>query len=156
MQLKSQRKERGGVSGGQWSGGRGCFIGLFSVGSASLKKFQTSWLAKRCLVLPIRRPTSLNSNTVYVHTRSNVHAVVVCFRNPLNYDMDYRILMCLYNLLMHVYIHTCLPLFIQIVLFANSFLQPGWQQVGQQICFCWSWSWKPDIWEKMVRSLGTI
>ena len=30
--------ERGGVSGAQWSGGQGCFIGHFSIGSASLNK----------------------------------------------------------------------------------------------------------------------
>ena len=32
------------------------------------KKFQTSWLAKCCLVLLSRLPTSLYRSTVYVHT----------------------------------------------------------------------------------------
>ena len=32
--------ERGGVSGGQWFGARGRFVGCFSVGSASFKKFK--------------------------------------------------------------------------------------------------------------------
>ena len=62
-----------------------------SVGSDSLKKFKTSWLSKLCLVLLFRRSTSLNRNTVHVHTRSSMHAVFVCFRNPPNYDMDHRV-----------------------------------------------------------------
>ena len=82
---------RGSVSGGHQTGGQGCFIGRFSVGSTNLKKFQTSWLAKRCLVLLFRRPTSLYISTVYVNTRPNMHAVSVCFRNPSNYDTDHRI-----------------------------------------------------------------
>ena len=37
--------------------GRECFVWRFKVGSAKLKKFQISWLAKRCLVVLLRRPT---------------------------------------------------------------------------------------------------
>ena len=88
---KSRERERGGVSGGRCSGGRRCFVGRFSVGSASLKKLQTSWLAKRCLVLLLNQPASLYDSTVYVHTRYNIHMVSVCFLNLLNYDTDYRI-----------------------------------------------------------------
>ena len=35
-----REQERGGVSGGRWLGGRGCFVGRFGVGSASFKKFK--------------------------------------------------------------------------------------------------------------------
>ena len=41
--------------------------------------------------LLFRRPTSLDRSIACVHTRSNIHAVSVCFRYPQNYDMDYRI-----------------------------------------------------------------
>ena len=81
-------RERGDVSGGRWLGGREFLVGRFSVGSASLKKFPTSWLAKRCLVLLFRRPASLYRSTVYVNKRSNMHAVSVSFRNPLKYDKE--------------------------------------------------------------------
>ena len=55
------------------------------------EKFQTSLLAKHCLVLLFRQPTSLYRSKMYIHIRANMHAVSVCFRNLLNYDMDYRI-----------------------------------------------------------------
>ena len=42
---------RGDDSGRGWLGGWGCFVGCFGVGSASLKKFQTTWMAKCCLTL---------------------------------------------------------------------------------------------------------
>ena len=61
-----------------------CFIGRFSVCSASLKKFQTSWLAKHCLVLLFRQLASLYRSTVYDLARSNMHTVSVCFQNPPN------------------------------------------------------------------------
>ena len=88
---KIWEREGGCVSGGGWWGGRGCLVGCFGVGSAGLKKFQTSWLAKRCLVLLFRRPTSVYRSTVYVHSGSNRHAVSVCFRNPPKYHSDYVI-----------------------------------------------------------------
>ena len=56
-----------------------------------LEKFQTSWLAKHCPVLLLRQATSLYISTVYIHTLFNMHAASVCFCNPPNYDMDYRI-----------------------------------------------------------------
>ena len=41
---------------------------------------------------------------MYVHTRSNMHAVSVCFHNPPNYDTTtYRVFNVLHNLLMTVY-----------------------------------------------------
>ena len=83
--------ERAVVSGGGWFGGQGCFIGHLSVSSASLKKFHASWLAKHCVVLLFRQPTSLYESTVYVHIRSNMHVVSVYFCNPPNLDTDYRI-----------------------------------------------------------------
>ena len=86
-----RHRETGDVGGGRWSGGRRCLVGRFGVGSANLKKFQTSWLAKRCLVLLFRRPISLYRCTIYAHSRSNMHAVSVCFRNPPDYDTDDRI-----------------------------------------------------------------
>ena len=66
-------------------------MGGFSVSCASLKKFPTSWLAKCCLVLLFRQPTSLYRSTVYGHTRSNMHAVSVWLCNPPKYDTDNRI-----------------------------------------------------------------
>ena len=69
--------ERGGVSGGQWSGDWGCFIWFFCVDSTSLKKFQTSCLS--CLTL---------------ETEVQFMFTLIClwyFCNPPNYDMDYRI-----------------------------------------------------------------
>ena len=83
--------ERAVVSGGGWFGGQGCFIGHLSVSSASLKKFHASWLAKHCVVLLFRQPTSLYESTVYVHIRSNMHVVSVYFCNPPNLDTDCRI-----------------------------------------------------------------
>ena len=102
---------RGGVSGERWLGGQRCFVGHFSNGPASLKKFQTSWLAKRCLLLLFRRSASLYRSTVYVYT-INMLVVYVYFRNPLNYDVDYRIFnMPTWSL--NTWVHVfCLPLFI--------------------------------------------
>ena len=72
--------ERGGVNGEQWLRGQGCSV---------WKKFQTSWLAKCCLVLLLRQPTSLFRRTVYVQTE--LHAVSVFSHNPPKYNSYYRI-----------------------------------------------------------------
>ena len=122
-----KERDLGGVSGGRWLGGHGCFVWRFSVGSASLKKFQISWLAKRCLILLFRQPTSLYGSTVCVHT--NVQVVSVCFRNPLSSDTDnVGSLTCLHDLLMHVYSHVfcLLHLFLKTELLLFSWGVGGW------------------------------
>ena len=55
-------------------------IQRFSVGSNSLKKFQTLWLAYCCLFL--HATNSLYRSIVQVNT--NMLEVSVCFCNPLN------------------------------------------------------------------------
>ena len=67
------------------------FCWVLHVSSAGLKKFQTLHLAKHCLVLLLRWPTSsciyifVYRSTLYVHT--NMYAASVCFCSPPNYDV---------------------------------------------------------------------
>ena len=83
-------QERADVSGGGWSGGGGYFVGCFSCRLCLFEK------VKNLMVGPVLscftpQVTDLEIYSIYVHT--NMHAVSVRFRNPLNYDMDYKICM---------------------------------------------------------------
>ena len=89
LQRKSKRTKKRWCHWGTTVGKLRMFHGCFCVGSASLKKFQTSWLAKCFLALLFRQPISFCRSTVYVHT--SMHAVSVCFHNPLSQDTDDRI-----------------------------------------------------------------
>ena len=117
--------------------GWGCFVGCFIFISPSLKKFQTSWLAKHCLVLLFRQPTSVYKSAVHAHTSSNMNAVSVCFRNAPHYDTDYMICNMLTQSL-HAWVcthtHACLYVFCK-----AEWLPFPWREQGIGASFFFIW-----------------
>ena len=112
--------ERGGVRGGRWFWGRGCFVECFSVGSASLTMFQTSWLAKCCHTF---QATSffLRKYMFTLMCLQYLWASIVHWTMTLTTES----LTCLHDLLMHVHTHKfCFSFFLYSVRL-NGFLFHG-------------------------------
>ena len=106
---KSKRMRKRWCLGGWWLRGQGHFVGRFRVRSASLKTFQTLWLAKHCLVL-FRWPSSLYRSTVCIFTLDLISVQCLCFHNP--FDTAYTIYnVCTWSFNACVYTCVCIYIF---------------------------------------------
>ena len=102
---KSKRMRKRWCLGGWWLRGQGHFVGRFRVRSASLKTFQTLWLAKHCLVL-LFRDQLLYLGVQYIFTLDLMCMQYLCV-SVIHWTMTQTTgsLTCLHDFLMHAYTH---------------------------------------------------
>ena len=123
-------RQRGGVSGGRWSRDRGCFVGRFSVGSASWKKIPDFVMSQAMFCLTLQA-TSFSSSSL-----------------P-NYDTNYRIFnvptrSCafIYSVKLNSCLNSCLlyrgggPFFFFFSSFGRALWPPFYEILEATLWFC--------------------